>query len=363
MILIEAEATPYSQAMLAYRSRRPRNASRLVPVEGLDSDLIVYNGFPVVDDNNELQLLSRIERLDTEDSYVRRFDLVGGLATPNELVIAEAQDPSISLIAPDKTAIGVVAITGDRGKVTAYWPQIYEFKAGVVSQEKIAKSPEFQKDVRVAYVGSFGEEDLTAIVTRERQDNARGIRAYLQVGIVPTATDMPQLSRDIIQVKNDPTSRLDVLLPDNRTWFGPNQIIPLQSQDDDLAFGLLFHTGRFINRLYGNGERGRVYTSFVTEISADPETRQVTRFTKPKVIATADIFPYTQAKRPDLFHVLFPGGFVFGIRRGLIEQTILFCGLRDRYNGLVEISYPFSRPPDMKRNGLSILPVEKMPSC
>ncbi|MDO8638050.1 MAG: DUF1861 family protein, partial [Candidatus Daviesbacteria bacterium] len=136
----------------------------------------------------------------------------------------------------------------------------------------------------------------------------------------------------------------------------------LQSQDGDLVFGLLFHTGRFTNRLYENGERGRVYTAFVTEISADPQTKQITNFTKPKVIATADIFPYAQAKRPDLFHVLFPGGFVFGIRKGLIEQTILFCGLRDRYNGLVEISYPFSRPLNINLNRLYILPVENIPT-
>lgn len=368
MRLIEAETIPFSQAMLAYRKRPLRSEARLVATEGLDPGWTTYNGFPLVDPNGKLHLLSRVERLHTEDSQVISLDFatchtsLNGFVAPDGLVIPEAQDPSVSFFAPNKIAIGVVAITGDRGKVTAYWPQIYEFEDGVVSKDRIARGPEFQKDVRVTYVGSFGEEDLTAIVTRERQDNARSIRSYLQVGIAPTATDMLQLSRDIIQVKNDPASRLDVLLPDNRTWFGPNQIIPLQSQDGDLAFGLLFHTGRFTNRLYGNGERGRDYTALVTEISANPETRQVTHFTKPKIIATVDIFPYTQAKRPDLFNVLFPGGLVFGITRGVVVQTILVCGLRDRYNGLVEISYPFSRPPDLKLNRLSILPAEKMPN-
>ncbi|MDO8639050.1 MAG: DUF1861 family protein, partial [Candidatus Daviesbacteria bacterium] len=345
----------YDQAVSAHQNKR-RGRAFLIPIKGLNSSLTTYNCAPMVNDNKILHLLSRVESSDpgSEISDVRGFYFDRrGFVVPNGLIIPKAQDPSTSLIAPDRTVIGVVAITENQGKIATYWSQLYEFKGGVVSQDRIARGLEFQKEVRVAYVGSFGEEDLSVIATRERQDNARRIRSYLQVGIVPTATDMLQLSRDIIQVKNDPTSRLDVLLPDNLTWFGPNQIIPLQSQDGDLVFGLLFHTGRFTNRLYGNGEKGRNYIAWVTEISADPETRQVTSFTKPRVIATADIFPYTEAKRSDLFNVIIPGGFVFGMKKGLVEQTILFGGLRDRYNCWAEMGYPFSRPPDLKLNRLS----------
>lgn len=356
----------YGQAMLAYQNRCPKSEAQLIPVQGLDKGLTAYNCTPMVDDDENLHLLSRVEPPYSEISRVERFDFTrNGFVVPNGLVIAGVQDPSVSLVSPDKTAIGVVAITEDsavRGRVAAYWPQLYEVKGGVVSQKEVARGPNSQKDIRVAFVGSFGEQDLSVIVARQRQDYGHKIRSYLQVGIVPTAVDMQQLSRYITQVKNDPTSRLDVLLPDNQTWFGPNQIIPLQSQGGNLTFGLLFHTGRFTNRLYGNGERGRDYTALVTEISANPETRQVTHFTKPKVIATVADFPYTEAKRPDLYAVHFPGGFLFGIRRGLVEQTMLFCGLRDRYNCFARMDYPFSLPLDMKLNRLSILPVEKMPN-
>lgn len=363
--------TSYNQAVFAYRNGHQKSKAQLVYVEGLDPGWTAYNCTPMVDGDGNLHLLSRVEPLNTEVSQVKKFSFTScptsprSFVAPNGLVIAEAQDPSISLVTPDKTVIGVVAITEDlavRGKVATYWPQLYEFGGEGVRREKVAIGPKSQKDIRVAYVGSFGEQDLSVIVTRERQENGRNIHSYLQVGIVPTTGDMQLLSRDIVQVKNDPTSRLDVLSPDNRTWFGPNQIIPLQSQEGDLVFGLLFHTGRWINCLYENGERSKAYKALVTEISADPETMQVTHFTRPKVIATVDDFPYTEAKRPNLSNVLLPGGFVFGIRRGLVEQTILACGLRDRYNGLVRIDYPFSRPLDVKLNRLSVLSVEKMPN-
>lgn len=363
-------AISYEQAMGLYRRRHPKITTQLVSVEGLDSSLTSYNCTPMVDDNQKPHLLGRVEPIDTEVSQAGGFDFTScrtypdGFVEQNGLVIPGAQDPSISLISPNKTAIGVVAITEAlaKGQVANYWPQLYEFEGGHVSQEKHAIGPEAQKDIRVAYVGSYGGQDLSVIAARVRHDDGNKIQSYLQVGIVPTAEDIQLLSRDITQVRNDPTSRLDVLIPDNRTWFGPNQIIPLQSQEGNLAFGLLFHTGRLTNRLYENGERGRVYKVFVTEISADPETRQVTCFTRPQVIATAADFPYTEAKRPDLWNVLFPGGFMFGIRRGLVEKSTLACGLRDRYNGLVRTDYPFSRPLNVELNRLFIIPVEKMPN-
>lgn len=367
MSLIECGAS-YDQAMWAYRRGPHKITARLIPVEGLYPSLTAYNCTPMVDGDGELHLLSRVELPGSEVSEVRKLDFTSchaypnGFVVPNGLVISDAQDPFISLVSRNKPAIGVVAITEDpafRGKVAAYWPQLYEFEGGGM---KVARGPKDQKDIRVVYMGLFGGQDLSVIVARERQENGYNIHSYLQVGIVPTAGDMQQLSGDITQVKNDPTSRLNVLIPDNRTWFGPNQIIPLQSQENDLVFGLLFHTGRFTNRLYKNGEWGRDYKTWVTEISADPGTRQATRFTKPEVIATANNFSYTEAKRPDLWDVFFPGGFLFGINsRGGVEQTVLAGGLRDRYNGWVRMGYPFSLPLNLELNRLSTMPVEKMP--
>ncbi len=368
---INSNPTSYGQAVSVYRKRPPIINTQLLTVEGLEFGYTAYNCAPMVDEDYNLHLLGRLEKIDSEVSEVRKLDFIRNhtsltnFMAPNGLVIPNSQDPSVSLISADKTAIGVVSVTEDsakRGQVTSYRPRLYEFKAGDVSRERDANGPESEKDIRIAYVGSFGEEDLSVIVARKRRVDGQNIDSCLQVGIVPTAGDMQQLSCDITQVKNDPTSRLDVLTPDNRTWYGPNQITRLQSRAGDLVLGLLFHTGRWTNRVYQNGERGRVYTAFAAELTADPQTRQVTHVSKPKEIATADDFPDSEAKRPDLVDVLFPGGFIYGARKGLVERTILACGLRDRYIGLAEVAYPFSRPPNERLNPQSTLPADKMPN-
>ena len=365
---ISTSAITYDQVIYADPSFTHRREGRIVPVRESDPRLTLYNGFPLVDSNNGLHLFARSESEQSEVAKVVKLDFThrrtsgGSFLTPNGLVIDRAQDPSVSLVAPDRVAIGVVAITNRRGKIAEYWPQLYEFEEDGVSREKVATGPKSQKDIRVAYMGSYGGQDLSVIGARVRRVVGSRIDSYLQLGVVPTAKDMGQLSQDIAEVKNDPSSRLDVLLPDGKTWFGPNQITPLQSQSGDLAFGLLFHTGRWADRLYKNDELGRDYLALVTEISADPDTMQVTGFTKPKVVATARNFPYIGAKRPDLGNVYFPGGFVFGIKNGLVERTVLVGGVRDSNIGWLDMSYPFSRPLNLELNRLSVLPVEKMPN-
>lgn len=329
--------------------------ARVHDFSNLQDGLSAYNQSPFSADS----LLVRIESRGSEISYVDRYDWdpTTNAYARNGLSIQNAQDPAAFYYNKTGRALTYIDITPDEknpGKPKTYHAVFIGILNDKPDYSEITQGPPDQKGIRVCYMGEYHGEQKTMIVGRERQDVNGKITSYLKVGIVDSPQSIAELRIAIYRVLKSPFARLDILQQDDFSWIGPNDIIPLVSQDGTMSAGIICNVGYDASSIQEGVEPNeRPYGVLITEVYFDPivqpeEGNGVIGFVRPQIIATEDDFAYFDAapKRPELRPVIYPCGVTFDINTyGKVLKTNLEVGVRDSYPGRLEYKGNiFTRP-------------------
>ena len=274
-------------------------------VEGLD----VYNITAPFFSAGHRLIAGRVEPRDQEFSTVVIFELSGDTWAP--LAGApryQMQDPFVTMI-QGELILGGVEIEDNAGQLT--WRTVFYRGANIFCLTRFLTGPEGMKDIRLCDLGKKG----IGVFTRPQGGvGGRGKIGYFKVASLEALSSERIASAPLIDG-----------MFDDLDWGGVNEAHPL----GDGLIGLLAHVAYFVDDDTA-GERKYYAASF----TFDPE-RMI--FNDLKIIACRRQFIDGDAKRPDLYDVIFPSG--------LIEENnsmILYAGVSDAEAHWLEIPAPFA---------------------
>lgn len=372
----ETPLPTYESLMEKYRMK-----SRLQPWLGgeipiLNGELSHYNP-NLVKISKRISLLSRDEPFGEKEErssvvpYV--FDNEKKGFVPTEFKINNAQDPNAFQIGENKFALAYVAVTPslrekEKGKILKWKVHMHPMgEDGSVDMSKVAAGRYGSKDTRIAYVG----DELYVECKRERKEkdqyNRKKLPFYqrirlppnqpyivsscLKIGMFPVPDTFAGFG-DTYEKKFSTYHTIPVIEEDGKTWFGPNQIIPLESEGDYKHVGILFHIGRWEWIQSKPWMLPREYAAATVQCKINIDTGQMEVVQPARILATvSDYQTSVDAKRPDLAGVFFAGNMFFYEHNG-DTTTFLIGGLKDSASGIRRIDYPFSRPIDKRYNRL-----------
>jgi len=309
--------------------------SCIMNFEGIKEDEMVYNPCPFVMDG-ELCLLGRVEAHTSEIAHVHQFKNHDGVWRSQELSFLNVQDPFLTCI-QNKKIVGGVALDFSEPFpgvyiIENYRTSFYDFE----TKEKIIDGPDGMKDIRLIDLG-----DKIGVFTRPRTEEEGTVHSSIQFSTAPSIADIT--AELITTISIDPMKKVSGFFNDNE-WGGVNAVYHLQ----DGWLGVLGHIAYYSEQ--GTAESPdtahtdlhmRKYAAIAFEFH--PETHEVTH---PVIILARSHVPSdVKAKRDDLHHVIFPGGFIFLQHAGKAsdDEVLFFYGLGDAHVGVSALPYPFHR--------------------
>ncbi|OTN77873.1 hypothetical protein A5886_002974 [Enterococcus sp. 8G7_MSG3316] len=273
----------------------------------------VYNCSQPFIFNEEWYMYGRVEkRSEWMNSHVRLFKKRSELqwSLVNNAMIYQLEDPYITKIKNHIVLGGTHVQVKQENFLGAYYGYFY-YGQELDNLKYFTTGPRNMKDIRIVElkdgrIGIFSRPRDTALIKKYGSESLIG---FIVVDSLEELT-----AETIYQAPILPN------LFENGEWGGVNQAYLLDSG----KIGVIGH------RAYKNGDQ-KVYT--VISFVLDPITRQIDNY---KIIATRKSFPKGPAKRSHLQDCCFPSGIT--IEKG---KCILYSGLGDCNEGIVEIPYPF----------------------
>ena len=213
------------------------------------------------------------------------------------------QDPFITKIG-ELIVFGGVEVEGDDYRTKLYIGE------ELTHLDHLLDGPDKMKDIRLVDLG-----DVLGVFTRPQGEvGGRG-----QIGFT-TVDSLGDLSTQVI----DEAPLLGGGFFLETEWGGVNEARLL----DDGTIGVLGHIARFTD---GPIPNAREYYPFTFKY--DYQNGEIS---DSKIIATRDCFPASDAKRPDLRNIIFPGGMIVNG-----DTAELYVGLSDAAAGICTIDNPF----------------------
>lgn len=262
----------------------------------------------------------RVEKRESEHSTVVFFEPSEGPGSwrRTSLPTLELQDPFVTRIGDDVVLGGVeIAENPDRSGPddTFVWRTRLFRGSSLGTLAPMLDGPWGMKDLRLVQLA----DGRIGVFTRPQ--GGRAGRGMIGFDIADTLSDI-----DIDFISAAPLWD-DMYIPEE--WGGANDACVL----DENRVGVLGHIARFV------GDE-REYYPLTFEV--DVRTR---RWSSPRIAFARSDLPPGPAKRPDLVHVVFPGGLVPDISDGRRVARV-YCGVGDAHAQVVTIGWPFSRWPD-----------------
>jgi len=286
---------PLNELLEDYRKNANLKEAHLLTFEGIEGEDI-YNPSKPFKHKGKYMLAARVEPRDNEcESRVVFFEERNGIWYRSEdfLPLPNSQDPFVTKI-DHELIVGAVEISCS-GKGIRY-KTVFRDR----NLEKIAEV-EGMKCVRVA---ELREGEIGVFLRPKGSKYAMGKICYT------TVNSLEELNEGVAS-----EGKLIDILPEN-TWGGVNDVYPLKEKL--LVLGHVAHFSK---------DGSKNYYCMVFEFN--PETEEAS---SPKVVVSRDAFPKTQAKRKELYNIVYPGG--FEVREGEME---IYLGISDAYAGKVVV--------------------------
>ena len=214
-------------------------------------------------------------------------------------ILPNSQDPFVTEI-DNELIIGCVEVYRSNGRID--YKTVYRDE----NFEKIAEI-EGMKCVRVV---ELPNKEIGVFLRPKGSKYGRGKICYTVINSL----------EELNNVNLDEAELVEGVLPEG-TWGGINDVYP--GKEKLYVLGHIAHFSEKENKNY-----------YCTIFEFDPETKKAG---SPKIVVTRNDFPKLPAKRePELYNVVYPGGFSVEGRK--IE---IYLGISDAYAGKVTIQNPF----------------------
>jgi hypothetical protein len=309
MIGSTVQAKSCVELLEAFRRSKPEGRGEKLRFDGVGGRDVYNITAPFMDDG-EWVIAGRVENRHDERSEVMFFIEREGVWVPREKApVFALQDPFCTFVRGELVFGGVeVEFDPEDPHYVSSWRTVFFRGPRVAELRRFTAGPPTMKDIRVVELrnGRIG------VFTRPMMvGDARAMIGYTEIDSLEGLTEESILRAELLHGQ---------FLPDE--WGGGNEAHALSNG----WIGVLGHIA------YMDEANYRHY--YAMTFAFHPDTR---RHTPPKLIATRDMFPPGEAKRPDLADVLFSGG----LCRHPDGTATLYTGVSDAEAHKLVIRDPF----------------------
>lgn len=305
------EARSIKSLLACYDPNTVKNVKKLEFKGGVENR-DVYNITPPFKIKRTWYLAGRVEMRDDElGTKIVFFKRGKGQRMWRVIPLAPVfnlQDPFVSKIKGSWVLGGVQ--TKQKGKNVRFRTLFYRGK-DIDNLTKFARGPWGMKDIRLVEL----ENKKIGVFTRPR-GGKRG-RGKIGFRVVDYLKDIRPRMLSRVEVIDNMFARGE--------WGGVNEVHVLKNN----KLGVLGHIAKFKK---DNGVKKRYY--YPITFLFDPETKE---FSHMKILVSRKDLPEGEAKRDDLYYVIFPGG----IRRKENGRADLYAGVSDAESYRITIKDPF----------------------
>lgn len=273
--------------------------------EGYD----VYNITAPFEFGDKTVIAGRVEKRDSEDSMIVFFEKVDDYRYEkiNTSKYLKMQDPFLSYI-DDKVLIGGVETIKENNRIVS-WKTNFYIMHDFNSFEFVFSGPEGMKDIRLL---QQQDESILVFTRPQGEKGGRGKIGLVKVDHLNEIT--PQIIDDAPLLNNN---------FEDETWGGANEMY-LGETGEILGLGHI--------AVFDEDEVHRNYYPMTFKVNLDTFSIE-----DEKIIAERSQFVGDDAKRDDLYNVVFSGGILFG------EKIELYVGIGDVNAQAIVLDHPFEK--------------------